>query len=132
MIKMAWRNKVLPEGFVKAYPDYYKLKKGKVKKVYRAWKLSKVIKGSKDSKGSRDYKGRKVLKHGKPYELRGRRVCYARCPVCGEFYRKNYRVGYVTRKTGLVESKVFRAVEVYIDCRFHGEHVIDRHYGSEV
>jgi len=128
MIKMAWRNKVLPEGFVKAYPDYYKLKKGRVKKVYRAWKLSKVTKGSKGSKGYR----RPKAEDRKPYKLRGRRVCYARCPVCGEFYKKNYRVGYVTRKTGLVESEVFRAVEVYIDCRFHGEHVIDRHYGSEV
>ena len=127
---MAWKNKVLPEEFVKAYPDYYKLKKGKVKKVYKTWKLGKVIKGSKDSKGSRDYKGRKVLKHRKPYELRGRRVYYARCSVCGEFYRKYYKHHYVTRKIGLAETKLFKVVEIYIECKFHGEQMVDKYYES--
>ena len=113
---------------VKEHPDYYKLKKGKVKKVYRAWKLSKVIKGSKGSK-DRSHR-RPKAEDRKPYKLRGRRVYYARCSICGEFYRKNYRHSYITKKIGLAETKLFKVVEIYIDCKSHGEQTVDKYYES--
>lgn len=78
----------------------------------------------KDDPELRDrFKGRRV-KARKPYLLRGRRVRFAQCLVCGEFNPKQSRIIKTKELDRQGDSITFR--EVYITCRFHDETLVSQ------